>query len=57
VESEARAGRQGRLADYLTRLDFYALDELGYLPFGQAGGGHSTMHGAPLLFAQGRSGK
>jgi hypothetical protein len=57
VEIEARAGRQGRLADYLTRLDFYALDELGYLPFGQAGGGHSTMHGAPLLFAQGRSGK
>jgi len=38
LESEARAGRQGRLADYLTRLDFVALDELGYLPFAQAGG-------------------
>ena len=30
--------RQGRLADYLTRLDFVVLDELGYLPFAQAGG-------------------
>ena len=29
LESEARAGRQGRLADYLTRLDFVVLDELG----------------------------
>ena len=26
------------LADYLTRLDFVILDELGYLPFAQAGG-------------------
>jgi DNA replication protein DnaC len=38
LEAEARAGRQGRLADYLTRLDFVVLDELGYLPFAQAGG-------------------
>ena len=38
LESEARAGRQGRLADYLTRLDFVVLDELGYLPFAQSGG-------------------
>jgi hypothetical protein len=30
--------RQGRLADYLTRLDFVILDELGYRPFAQAGG-------------------
>jgi IstB-like ATP binding protein len=30
--------RQGRIADYLTRLDFVILDELGYLPFAQAGG-------------------
>ena len=29
---------EGRLADYLTRLDFVILDELGYLPFAQAGG-------------------
>jgi DNA replication protein DnaC len=38
LESEARAGRQGRLADYLTRIDFVVLDELGYLPFAQTGG-------------------
>lgn len=38
LESEARAGRQGRLADYLSRLDFAVLDELGYLPFAQTGG-------------------
>jgi DNA replication protein DnaC len=38
LESEARAGRQGRMADYLTRMDFVVLDELGYLPFAQAGG-------------------
>jgi DNA replication protein DnaC len=38
LEAESRAGRQGRLADYLTRLDFIVLDELGYLPFAQAGG-------------------
>src|SRR6266566_3163342 len=38
LESEARGDRQGRLADYLTRLDFVALDELGYLPFAQTGG-------------------
>ncbi|MBN8440209.1 MAG: IS21-like element helper ATPase IstB [Thauera sp.] len=38
LEAEGRAGRQGRLADYLTRLDFVVLDELGYLPFAQTGG-------------------
>jgi DNA replication protein DnaC len=38
LESEARANRQGRLADYLARLDFIILDELGYLPFAQTGG-------------------
>jgi DNA replication protein DnaC len=37
LEAEARAGRQGRIADYLTRKDFTVLDELGYLPFAQAG--------------------
>ena len=35
LESEARAGRQGRMADFLSRLDFVILDELGYLPFAQ----------------------
>jgi len=38
LEAETRAGRQGRIADHLTRLDFVVLDELGYLPFAQSGG-------------------
>ncbi len=38
LEAEARAERQGRIADRLSRLDFVVLDELGYLPFAQAGG-------------------
>jgi DNA replication protein DnaC len=38
LEAEARSGRQGRLADSLARLEFIVLDELGYLPFAQAGG-------------------
>ena len=38
LEAEGRAGRQGRMADYLSRMDFIILDELGYLPFAQSGG-------------------
>ena len=38
LEAEARAGRAGRLAEHLMRLDFVILDELGYLPFAQSGG-------------------
>lgn len=38
LEAEARQGKQGRIADHLIRLDFVVLDELGYLPFAQAGG-------------------
>jgi DNA replication protein DnaC len=38
LETESRSGRQGRIADYLTRKDFTVLDELGYLPFAQSGG-------------------
>jgi DNA replication protein DnaC len=38
LEAEGRTGRQGALADYLTRMDFVILDELGYLPFASAGG-------------------
>jgi DNA replication protein DnaC len=38
LETETRSGRQGRLAGQLTRMDFLVLDELGYLPFAQAGG-------------------
>jgi DNA replication protein DnaC len=38
LEAESQSGRQGRLADYLCRKDFVVFDELGYLPFAQAGG-------------------
>lgn len=38
LEIEARAGKQGRLAEYMGRKDFVILDELGYLPFAQSGG-------------------
>src|ERR1700739_205994 len=38
LEAETRNARQGRIADHLARMDFVILDELGYLPFAQAGG-------------------
>ena len=38
LEAEARAGRQGRIADILSRKNFVILDEPGYLPFAQSGG-------------------
>jgi DNA replication protein DnaC len=38
LDAEARAERQGRTADLISRLDFLILDELGYLPFAQTGG-------------------
>ncbi len=38
LEAEARAGRQRPLADYLICLDVVIFDELGNLPFVQAGG-------------------
>src|SRR6478736_3855837 len=38
LEAETRSGRQGRLAEHLTRMDFIVLDELGYLPLAQSGG-------------------
>lgn len=38
LELEARHAKQGRTADWLARMDFVVLDELGYLPFAQAGG-------------------
>lgn len=38
LEAEARAGRAGRLAEHLMRLDFVVLDEQGCLPFAQSGG-------------------
>ena len=38
LESEVKLGRQGRIADRLSRVDLLILDELGYLPFAQSGG-------------------
>jgi DNA replication protein DnaC len=38
LEQEKAAGKQGRLAHQLMRVDLLILDELGYLPFSQAGG-------------------
>ncbi|WP_375428929.1 IS21-like element helper ATPase IstB [uncultured Sphingomonas sp.] len=38
LEAEARAGKPGRIADHLSRLDLVILDELGYLPFALSGG-------------------
>ncbi len=38
LEQEKSQGRAGRIAASLTRLDLVILDELGYLPFSQAGG-------------------
>jgi hypothetical protein len=40
--SSSDGSGQGRLAEHLIRMDFVFPDELGYLPFAQAGG--------PLLF-------
>src|SRR5882762_8948739 len=38
LEAETKAGRGGRLAEKLTRIDLVVIDELGYLPFAQSGG-------------------
>jgi DNA replication protein DnaC len=38
LEKEKAVGRQGRLALSLMQMDLVVLDELGYLPFSQAGG-------------------
>ncbi|PRA80573.1 ATPase [Ochrobactrum sp. MYb29] len=38
LETETRNGKKARTAEYLNRLDFVILGELGYLPFAQAGG-------------------
>jgi DNA replication protein DnaC len=38
LEQEKAAGKQGRLAYSLMHMDLVILDELGYLPFSQAGG-------------------
>jgi len=38
LEQEKQDGKQGRIANRLTHTDLVILDELGYLPFSQAGG-------------------
>ena len=38
LEQEKQVGKQGRLANRLIYTDLVILDELGYLPFSQAGG-------------------
>ena len=38
LEQEKAQGKAGRIATSLLRMDFVILDELGYLPFSQAGG-------------------
>lgn len=38
LEREKAAGKQGKLATSLMQMDLVILDELGYLPFSQAGG-------------------
>lgn len=38
LEAEKLAGRGGKLAESLVRLDLVVLDELGYLPFSKSGG-------------------
>ncbi len=49
LESESRGGQQGRIAARLARTDFVVLDELGYLPFAQAGG-QLLFHLISLLY-------
>jgi DNA replication protein DnaC len=39
LEQERAQGKAGRIATSLLRLDLVILDEMGYLPFSQAGGG------------------
>ncbi|OGR24966.1 MAG: ATPase, partial [Desulfuromonadales bacterium GWD2_54_10] len=38
LEQEKLAGRGGKMAESLARLDLIVLDELGYLPFSKSGG-------------------
>jgi len=39
LEQEKASGKAGRIATSLLRMDIVILDELGYLPFSQTGGG------------------
>jgi DNA replication protein DnaC len=51
LEAETRSGRQGRMAEYLCRMNFVVLDELGYLPFAQSGG-QRLFHLVSRLYEQ-----
>ena len=51
LEAETRAGRAGRIADHLSRLDLVILDELGYLPFALSGG-QLLFHPVSKLYEQ-----
>jgi len=44
LEQEKAQGKAGRIATSLLRLDLVVLDELGYLPFSQAGGALSRLY-------------
>jgi DNA replication protein DnaC len=46
LEAEGRSGRQGRMADYLSRVDFVVLDELGYLPLRSRAGSFCSTSSA-----------
>ncbi|NNK97210.1 MAG: ATP-binding protein [Desulfobacterales bacterium] len=55
LEQEKLAGRTGSLTSRLSNIDFVVLDELGYLPFSQAGGAMlfhlvSTLYERTSLF-------
>jgi DNA replication protein DnaC len=51
LEAETRAGKPGRIADHLSRLDLVILDELGYLPFALSGG-QPLFHLVSRLYEQ-----
>ena len=55
LEAESRAGRQGRIADYLTRLDVVILDELGYLLLASSWRATAVPSRQPALRAHSRS--
>jgi hypothetical protein len=57
IDAKTRNGWQGRLADHLTRMDLIVLDELGYLPFAQAGGELLSMANSQFLAQTDRPGQ
>ena len=49
LEAEGRAGKSGKLADQLVRVDLVILDELGYLPFPVSGWADAVPPDQPAL--------